>query len=260
MDSLHAFAVQFAAEAQRDISPTLFEVNPQRLTYLDYAHHMLSMKSITTMGDKQFESHAKVIGMLLGMAGANLKDLPCTLNRFKALLGVSNMWESVRHFCPKWHRIFPDTPQREWSAEEECGCEYTEGDVVMTCKEKRFNTRELAHGPSLVPREWMVYLGIERTMRRWMGHIEWWKQRAQKEARDANNADIWGGGHAKWMDGKLGGDLMRDWPFDETEITPSVFVRLWSMIEAGFDHYPVFGKGAKRYAHTKLLDMCERKV
>jgi hypothetical protein len=259
MESLADFARQFAEKAQVDDSPPLFRNQPQGLTYLDYAHHLLSMKSTSTMGDKLFEAHAKTIVMLLRMGGADIDQMPATLNRLKALLGVENMWESVRHYCPKFHRLFPDTPMADWREEEECGCTYVEDGVEMTCKEKRFHASRLAHGTALTPRSWIVYLGVARTLRRWMGQMDWWEQRAQKEARDEDNADIWGGTHAKCMDGKVDGILMDETPLRSDDMR-DVFLRMATMIEGGFDHYPVWGKGAKRYAHENLVDVFERKV
>jgi hypothetical protein len=108
----------------------------------------------------------------------------------------------------------------------------------------------LKHGEVLVPREWMVYLGVERMMKRHMGTIEFWEQRAQAEARDVKNADIWGGLHVQGIDRKVGGKLMEESP--RTKDSRTVYLRGGSLVEAGFDHFPVFGKGAKRYAPESL--------
>jgi hypothetical protein len=250
-EMMEEYIKELADIAQEDLSPLLFSDDPENLTYNDYVHHMLSMKCISSMGDKMFEMHAKTMAMLLGKAGGSMDKLPATVNRMKAQLNVKDVWSMVRHFCPKFHKLYDDTPSKEWDAEEECGCEYVEDGIVKICKEKRFHARALKHGVVLVPREWMVYLGVKRTLQRWMGDGEFWEQRAQREARDPENGDIWGGHHVKRMDSKVGGALLDEEATLKAERI--VYRRTGCMIEAGYDHYPVWGKDGKRCAHRNTL-------
>jgi hypothetical protein len=259
-EAIEQFAEEFADDCQADFSPKLFPDSERGLSHMDYVHHFLNMKSISCMGDKMFDAHSNTMLLLLRESSGNsMGKFPSTLHRMKALLGVRNMWQSARHYCVKFHRMFPDTPINEWDPQEECGCDYENADGVLTkCTEKRFTERSLKSGSTLVPREWIIYLGVERLIKRWMAQEEFWKQRAQKDARDPKNADIWGGTHVQGMDQKADKQILKETPRMRPGGGEPVLERSGSMIEAGFDHFPVFGRGSKRYAHPKAVDAGER--